>query len=91
MANGNSFIYFIRKKDEIETPYYTMEIVPTLIKEKTKKDPAVYSYDINQIFGYGDKTIDNDELRNFIEKFKSANEIIKYYGYLRFGGADYWG
>lgn len=91
MAQGNSFIYFIRKKDDIETPYYTMEIVPTLIKEKTKKDPAVYSYDINQIFGYGDKTIDNDELRNFIEKFKSANEIIKHYGYLRFGGADYWG
>jgi hypothetical protein len=91
MARGNSFIYFIRKKDDIETPYYTMEIVPSLIKKETENNPPEYSYNITQIFGFKDKTIDNEPLRLFVEKFKKANSIIETYGYMRFSGRNYWG
>ena len=87
MANGQSFIYFIRRKECIDEAYYTMEIVPK--SKNIQSEKSTYDYDIAQIFGEHDKTIDNDELRNFIEAFKEKFPIIKEYGYMKWTGQNY--
>lgn len=73
MANNNSFIYFIRKKESPELPYFTMEIVPERMTSKTGKKTKT-KFIITQIFGEYDKVIDDENLRTFINNFKKLHK-----------------
>ena len=58
MARADSFIYFIRKTDNLDTPFFTAEILPPR-KEGDK-------YVLNQLYTHKDTVNKSQDLRDFI-------------------------
>ena len=66
IKSGNSIVLFIRKKKEMDTPYFTLEV-----------DPAHNA--VTQIGGYSDVAphhIRNKELIEFIKEWADKNEVV---------------
>lgn len=60
MANGKSFIYFIRKQSDPDTPYFTAEILPSDSQHPRER------FKLTQLYGFNDSTDKPDDLRQFI-------------------------
>ena len=69
MAQGNSYIYLIRKLSEPDKPLYTAEIVPP--DPRNPKD----KFRLNQCYGYKDTIDKSVELRNFIFNWTKAKNV----------------
>lgn len=67
MSTGKSYIYFIRKKEDLTKPYFTVEIVPG---EKPED-----AYKFNQCYTYKDSIDKPESLKEFIVNWASAKKF----------------
>lgn len=59
-ADLTSFIYFLREKDKIDKPFYSMEVLPDFNTNK---------FVLKQCYTYDDTTVKTPECREFINKW----------------------
>lgn len=59
MAEGRSWILFLRRKSELDKPYYTIEI-------------NMYTDEIKQYYSEYDRQPDKEEIRKVLDKFKQS-------------------
>ena len=67
LSRGETNIYFLRKNDSIEIPFYTAEV---LYNESTKK------YELVQCFGENNTTYKEKEFEMFVYKWIRTNKIL---------------
>lgn len=67
MANGESYIYLVRKADDLETPYFTAEIIPA------KNPPDRYK--MTQLYTFNDSIEKPEELRQFVRDWAINNKF----------------
>ena len=65
VAERKSFIYFVRKKAEIDTPFFTVELIKNLNKKM----------DMTQCFTFHDSIDKSESCRNFLKKWGKEREI----------------
>lgn len=64
MARAASYIYFVRKQKELETPYFTAEIIPP--------EKSGGRFKLTQLYTFNDKTDKPDSLRKFIYEWAKS-------------------
>ena len=67
MANCKSYIFFVRRQDERDKPYFTAEIVP----EDSPKDP----YTLQQFYTFRDTTKKPESLADFVYKWAKTKKF----------------
>ena len=67
LADGTSYIYFIRTKDNPDTPFYTAEIKP---------DAAHLSYSLTQLFTFDNTTEKSGRFRQFIRNWCKKKRLF---------------
>lgn len=85
MSNGKSYIYFLRKNEDLEEAFYTLEIVKIknynykkeINKEKNdKKDKEKpYIYKLKQCYGYRDTTTKSRDCKTFIQDWAKRKNV----------------
>ena len=81
MANGKSYIYFVRNKKNIETPFYTIEIIPKIVKLKQNKNiknekiEKQIQYHLTQCYGYKNTTDKPLDCKKYILEWCKKNHI----------------
>lgn len=69
VAVRNSYIYFLREKSALDTPFFTLEVLKTGTGNGD-------SYILNQCFTFHDTIDKSNECRKFIEKWCSEKKIM---------------
>ena len=67
MACEISYIYFLRKNNDINTPYYTLEVC--------KEDNA---YVLKQCYGRDNRVVSEKKVKQFLHSWLENNNIINY-------------
>ena len=64
VANKRSYIYFLRQKEDVNTPFFTMEVV--------KRNNG---YELKQCYTFHDSTTKSKKCKNFIENWCESKKI----------------